>query len=346
LVLSNDVSKPHARVFGACSRDVKSLKCKRVLIAKYSHCSAAKLMKFPTPFTRRALLLFFAASLCAAALSALAQPNAALLASTTTPTTTPTTTLKIGVLPFVSTRVLMTNYQPLRVHLEAELKQAVQLVTATDFRAFHAATLAREYDVVITAPNLAPLAQEARWQPLAVFEPGVTAVLVRSKAKPPGGVAALKAKRLALANPQSLVALRGFDWLAEQGLKRGVDYTTVLLRNDDSLYMALASGDVPYAIMSLGEFRAMPEPVRALLEVETEFARLMGFVVLAAPDTSPDSASRLQGALLRLASGAEGARFTELAGVRNLRALAPRELDAIDPYLSATRAGLQAPAQQ
>jgi phosphonate transport system substrate-binding protein len=342
LVFSNDVSKPHARVFGTCSRGVKSLKCKRVLIAKYSHCSAAKLMKFPTPFTRRALLLFFAASLCAAALSALAQPNAALLASTTTPTTT----LKIGVLPFVSTRVLMTNYQPLRVHLEAELKHAVQLVTATDFRAFHAATLAREYDVVITAPNLAPLAQEARWQPLAVFEPGVTAVLVRSKAKPPGGVAALKSKRLALANPQSLVALRGFDWLAEQGLKRGVDYTTVLLRNDDSLYMALAGGDVPYAIMSLGEFRAMPEPVRAMLEVETEFARLMGFVVLAAPDTPPDSASRLQGALLRLASGAEGARFTELAGVRNLRALAPRELDAMDPYLSATRAGLQARAQQ
>ena len=254
------------------------------------------------------------------------------------------TALKLGVLPNVSTRVLFANYQPLRAHLEAALSQPVQVVTAGDFRGFHAATLAREYDVVVTAANLARIAElDKTWLPLAVFEPGILGVLVRSKANPPAGVAALKSKRLALSNPQSLVALRGFEWLAERGLKLGVDYTTVVLRNDDSLYMALGDGSIPYAIMSMGEFRAMPEAARDKLEVETEFARVVGFVVMAAPDAPnlpADRLAKLRAALHSFMATPGGASFTELTGVRAIRPLQARELASVDAYLEATRAGL------
>ena len=273
------------------------------------------------------------AVLCCAA-AALAAPAASAQTSLAAP-------IRLGVLPNVSARVLMTNYQPVRSFLEAELKGPVQVLTATDFRAFHAGTVKREYDFVVTAANLARVAEiDLRWQPMLVYEPGIPGVLVRSKSKPPAGIAALKSKRLALANPQSLVALRGFDWLAEQGLRRDVDYSTVVLRNDDSLFAALGDGEIPFALMSLGEFRAIPDPIRAGLEVETEFARVLGFVVMAAPDVPPARIESMRAALIKLMSTPEGSQFTALSGVRAIRAVLPADLATMDSFLRATRSGL------
>lgn len=235
----------------------------------------------------------------------------------------------------------MTNYQPVRTFLETELNAPVQILTATDFRAFHASTVKREYDFIVTAANLARLVElDFQWQPMLVYEPGIPGVLVRSKAKPPGGIAALRSKRLALANPQSLVALRGFEWLAQQGLRRDTDYTTVVLRNDDSLFAALGDGSIPYAMMSMGEFRAMPEAVRANLEVETEFARVLGFVVMAAPGVPADRVQNMRAALQKLMSAPQGSQFTALSGVAAIRALGPAELASMDPFVQATRSGL------
>lgn len=275
---------------------------------------------------------------CVAALLSLVAALAAPLASAQTSSAAP---LKFGVLPNVSARVLMTNYQPVRTFLETELNSPVQVLTATDFRAFHAGTVKREYDFIVTAANLARVVEiDFRWQPMLVYEPGIPGVIVRSKSKPPGGIAALKSKRLALANPQSLVALRGFDWLAAQGLRRDTDYTTVVLRNDDSLFAALGAGDIPYALMSLGEFRAIPEAIRATLEIETEFARVLGFVVMAAPDVPPAKVESMRAALLKMMSAPQGAQFTALAGVQAIRAVTPADLAPMDGYLAATRSGL------
>ena len=57
----------------------------------------------------------------------------------------------------------------------------MDVVTATDFRAFAQATRAGKYDMVVTAPNLGRMAQlDSRWLPVAQYEPGIPALLVAS----------------------------------------------------------------------------------------------------------------------------------------------------------------------
>ena len=62
-------------------------------------------------------------------------------------------------------------------------------------------------------------------------------------------------------------------------------------------------------MMSMGEFRAIPEGTRATLEIETEFARVPGFVLLHAPAQAPERAARLRTALLKMDDSAAGKSF-------------------------------------
>ena len=250
-------------------------------------------------------------------------------------------TLRVGVLPNVSARVIFAQYQPMRTFLEVEMAQPVEILTAPDFKTFQARTGGGDYDMVITAANLARLAQvDYKWVPIALYDPPIPGVLVRVKGGNLGGPSALKGKKLALANPASLVAMRGYGWLAERGLVKGVDYTPVLARNDDSLGTLLASADTPYAIMSMGEFRMIPEATRNGLEIETEFARVPGFVLMHSPALPPPRAALLRAAVLRLGSSSLGARFFELSGFRAVRPPQPMELEALDPYVAPTRAAM------
>ena len=249
--------------------------------------------------------------------------------------------LKVGVLPNVSARVIFAQYQPVRAYLEAQLQQAVEIQTAPDFKTFHARTRSGEYDVVVTAANLGRLAQlDHQWLPLAIYDPQIPGVLVRIKGASPGGPAALKGKRLALSNPQSLVAMRGYAWLSEAGLRKDLDYTPILARNDDSLGTLLSSPDTPYAIMSMGEFRSIPEGTRANLEIETEFARVPGFVVMHSPAMPAALAARVTAAFLSLGDAPQGKQFFDLSGFRAVRAPQRVELESLDPFVAATRAAL------
>lgn len=251
--------------------------------------------------------------------------------------------LKVGVLPNVSVRVILTNYKPLREYLARELKSAVEIVSAPDFAAYHARTQQGDYDIAVTAANLGRLAQlDHGHRPIAIFEPGIPALAIVLKSNPPASLHDLRGKTLALSNPQSLVALRGFAWLAEQGLQRDAHYRTVHVRNDDSLGRVLDSGEAPLAIMSAGEFRAIAPSMRDKLEVWNEFARVPGFLVIAKPTMPPAQQSRIQALLHAFIASDEGKDYGGLTGVRAIRAVADDELKSIDPFIAETRAGLRA----
>jgi phosphonate transport system substrate-binding protein len=90
-----------------------------------------------------------------------------------------TPAFEIGLLPNISARVLLAQYQPLRDFLSRELKRPVQLSTAPDWATFHQRTVALEYDLVITAAHLARLAQLERGHlPLVSYTPDIKGLVV------------------------------------------------------------------------------------------------------------------------------------------------------------------------
>ena len=252
------------------------------------------------------------------------------------------TTLSIGVLPNVSARLILGQYQPMRDFFSRELKRSVEIVTAPDFRTFSERTQRGEYHIIVTAPNLGRVAQiDSKWEPLAMYEPRIPALLVAMDSNTDSSPAQLRGKSLAMANPQSLVALAGLEWLNSQGLKNGRDFKTVLTANDDSLGAVLRSGEAPLAIMSMGEFRAKPEAVRKTLRIVTEIAKLPGFLVMANPELTAGDRQRLKSLVLAFPKTEDGARFFGLSGFANIREVGEADLKSLDPYLDQTRAGLR-----
>ena len=247
----------------------------------------------------------------------------------------------VGVLPNVSARLIISAYQPLREHLQRELGGAVEISTARDFRAFHEQTLRGDHHLIVTAPNLGRVAQlDAGWVPLAMYEPGIPAILVAMADNKDNNPAQLRGKSLALANPQSLVALVGLQWLGNKGLVGGQDFKVVLTANDDSLGTVLRSGEAPLAIMSMGEFQAKSEAMRASLRVVQEITRLPGFLVMANPSMSPAQQQRIRALMLAFPQTDEGRRFLSLAGFRGIKEVGEAELKFLDDFNAQTRKGL------
>lgn len=252
-----------------------------------------------------------------------------------------TASFGIGVLPNVSARVILTSYQPMREYFERELKRGVDIATAPDFRAFAENTRRGDYQLVVTAANLGRVAQvDSNWHPLAIYDPKIPAILVALADNANASVTQLRGKSLALANPQSLVALAGLEWLGVQGLRHGADFKTVTAANDDSLGAVLRTGEAPLAIMSMGEFRAKPEAMRNTLRIVTEIAKLPGFLVMANPGLPAAELKRLKTLILAFPQTDEGKKFFALSGFANIREVTEPELKTLDAFNDITRQGL------
>jgi phosphonate transport system substrate-binding protein len=248
---------------------------------------------------------------------------------------------QIGVVPNVSARIILTNYRPMREYLAAQLGRPVEIATATDLREFQRRTLEGAYDLVFTPANLALVAEEdGKLEVLGGFEPPIPALFVTRKDTPVASLEALRGKALALANPQSLVAMSAKATLASAGLRADADYRPIWARNEDSLAQLLSGSDTPMAAMSMGEFRILRDDIRQTLEFR-EFARVPNFIVLAGKPMAPAALAQLRAVLNGFAETELGREFQGLTGVQRIRSVPDADRAAIAPVLAETRAALR-----
>jgi len=282
-----------------------------------------------TPTPRRLLFM---------ALLAGASAPRALWAQAATP-------LEIGVLPNISARVLLAQYQPLRVYLERETKRSVQVSTAPNWATFHERTLALEYELIVTAGHMARLAQLDRgYVPLLSYAPNIKGLIAFAKSRPLKHISELRGQTLVLSNPQSLVTFRGLRWLAENGLQRERDFRVINVPTDDSVGNVVVRGDAIAAMLSSGEYRATPAPIKADFQIMTAFAEVPSFVVLASPRLPGAAVQALKRQLLAFANGAEeGKAFFANTGFTGMVEPAPGLLESMDAYVDVTRKALATP---
>lgn len=247
--------------------------------------------------------------------------------------------LEIGVLPNISARVLLAQYQAMRVYLAREMKRPVQVSTAPNWSAFQQRTLGLEYDVVVTAANMARVAQMDRgFVPLLSYAPDIQAMLVCALQRPIRTVAELRGQTLTIANPQSLVAMRGMQWLHDNGLRRDKDFQIIITPTDDSVGSVVVRGDAMAAILSGGEYLAIPESIKSRLQVVSVFAEVPGFMVMASPLLPAADAQAIKQHLLQFATRSdEGRAFFDGSGFTAMREPLVAHMESMDPFLETTR---------
>jgi phosphonate transport system substrate-binding protein len=245
----------------------------------------------------------------------------------------PLDTLTIGVLPNIPAATLMGQYESLKRYLERNNSFKVRIVVPANFKAFFDATMAGEYDVAVGAPNLQRVAQlDRNMVVLGMYEPRINAVFVAPIESTVTGGRDVSGKSVAFANPQSLVALYGQQWLRGINLEPGKDYEIKAARTDLGVGRMLLTGEAVAAIMSNGEFRAIPPDELARLKIVEVFARIPNFIWLAHPRLERERTAKLRTQLREFFAdkddGATFGRATGLTGMADVDDTILRELDA------------------
>jgi phosphonate transport system substrate-binding protein len=247
--------------------------------------------------------------------------------------------LQLGLLPIWTTRVLIKNYMPLQAHLEHELKQPVELITAPDFKTFHANTLNGEYDLIITAAHLGRLAQtEAGYIPLTRYSAPHRTLLIAAKDQPLKSIQDLRGKTLAGIDPIALAMNDTIIWLKEQGLHAGKDFTLLETPTPISAVYSVQNHQSLLAISSPQGMKQLPVNVKASIEIFASLPELPSLLWLAHPRMKAEM-PKLKAALLGFTPQTEqGAIFYESTGYMGMRETSDNDTKAMDKVAQEVKA--------
>lgn len=240
--------------------------------------------------------------------------------------------LVVGILPTLSPRMLINNYQPFRLYLEQSLKRPVEIVTATDFTSFHKSTMAGDYDLVVTAAHLGRLAQvDAGYIPMAAYQSTNRALLVASKANPLKTIGDIRGQKLATLDRFALIASQARIWLQEQGLHERQDYQLLETSSHNSAGYSVLSGESTLAIISPAGWKQMPADIRDGLQVYATLPMIPSIMWLASPRLG--DVPRLKSVLLAFTpSLPQGKQFFDVTGYQGMRETLPEEMKSLDLY--------------
>jgi phosphonate transport system substrate-binding protein len=275
---------------------------------------------------RRALMLAGAALLASGAPRARSMPGGA--------------PLELGVFPYLSPRALLATHQPIKSFVDRQLGRPVHLSTATNYESFNGRTLRGEYDLLITPPHFARLAQiEAGYVPLAAYSKPLRVVIAVGKASPVTDIRQLRGKTVVTPDRLAVVTLVAMRVLGENGLRADIDYTLRTSTSHASAAYAAANGEADAVVTELAAFqKGIPGEVRDALRVLTLVGNLPHVMYLGHPRVGADNLELLRTGLLDFARNSpEGKAFVESTGFEGLRAVTDADMKAMDPYVAELR---------
>jgi phosphonate transport system substrate-binding protein len=266
-------------------------------------------------------------------------PSAVATAAVITPLVAGGDALVIGVMPNLGASLMLGQYDNLKTYLERSTGQKVRIVVPANMKAYFEATLRGDYDLAIGGPHFARVAQvDARWVPVVMFEPRTNAQFITLLDGPMKSLRDLRGKAVVFSNPQSLVAMYGRQWLSQQNLEQGKDYDVKSARTDLGVGRMLLSGDAVAAVMSGGEFRALPADEAARLKIVEVIARIPNFVVMAHPRLGTERMARVKAKLQTfLADKDQGQAFAKATGVSGIVDADEAVLRELDAFVAPTR---------
>jgi len=241
--------------------------------------------------------------------------------------------LSFGIFPKMPARQLIETYQPLARALEKSLNRRVVIHSARDFRTFAQRTAGGEYDLLLTAPHLAWLAQkDAGYRPLLKYATPIQGLLVVRADSPHRSPESLKGRTLARADALAISALAAQVELAAHGLRAGVDYHVTEAGTHTNAAMQVIQQRAEAAALGLHTYRLLAPELRAQLRVLLESPPLSSKMFLAHPRLRDGDVQALRNAMLAFAATPEGQAFMARSGFGGFAPVDGEDLRAFQPH--------------
>lgn len=247
--------------------------------------------------------------------------------------------LKLGVVPYLSTRALLGFYQPLQKALETQLDRRVELVTAPDYTVFHQRTMAGEYDIVVTNPVFARIAQrDAMFEAVARATTNLTPVIIVSVTSPVKSLEELNGKTIAITEASATITQIGQQVLRQQEVKNP---RFVVTRSHTNSIAFLQRGEADAAISSVTAIKqATPEARNSVRVIREISSNVPPIIYLVAPGRGL-SAAALRDVLLQFAASDAGRIYIDALGHQGISPVTSREMAFLDVYVDELKTQLK-----
>ena len=176
--------------------------------------------------------------------------------------------IRVGIAPHSSARLIFEAHQDLKIFLERAFQRPVQILTAKTFSEFSKqCNEGDKYDLILTSPNLAYLAEKfAHYIPVMTYTKGLEVIILGSSQN----ILESRKKPLKVASQDhvSFITLLGEQWLEDQGYEEGKDIILhYYISASDSLAMLLLNHEVDIIMISLPNYLRMNDALKAKLPV-------------------------------------------------------------------------------
>lgn len=255
-----------------------------------------------------------------------------------------TPALRLGIMPFNSTLALFKTHQPLREHLQNDLQRPVDLFTAADYFTFLNASLAGEFDLLITGPHFGVLCLKAGYQPLVRYRAVLQPVFVVRKGGDVRRLEDLRGRRIGLSSRLSISSIGGVKWLLDNGLQMGRDYQLYERTTHGAAVAAVAVGELDAALTTHTPLRQVPDDVRAKVDILPIDVRVPHLMTLAHQRLGQPTVGRLRQSLNAFGATTAGAEFFRSTGYEGYAPISSSDIAALEPYVALTRTLLGHPA--
>jgi phosphonate transport system substrate-binding protein len=246
------------------------------------------------------------------------------------------TPLRVGVLPYLSPRTLLLEFAPLRGFLVGELRQEVDILTAPDLPRFISRTHAGDFDLVVTAPHFARLAQvQHGYLPLMAMRADFYALLLVPKNATINTVREMTGKALHLPHRLSFISLQIEDFLRARNVDPDYDLRLYNYSTDNNAILAAEKSGEGVAAAQRSVFDIMPKEITSNLRILGSTQSALSLVMLAHPRMPPQQLAAVRRALTRFPFSVQGLQFFETSHSEFVPADEPtmKQLDAYLPRL-------------
>jgi len=245
----------------------------------------------------------------------------------------------VGVVPYLSARVLITSYEPMRLYLEQVLGMPVKIYTATGFKQFFLNAQRGDYDLVISPSHFARILQkEHQFTPLVRYSNNARGMVMTALNSPLKTLQDLRGQVIAAPDKLSMATIVSITWLRENGLHSGTDFQLLEVPSFTSAILAVHKGDAMAAISAQAVLNQMTQELRESVRTIAVTGEYIPLVFLAHPRIEQKYAALLNTELLKFGNETiEGKQFLSSTGFRTIIPATTKDMNSLDHYVAETK---------
>jgi len=235
--------------------------------------------------------------------------------------------IKIGLLPYLSPDFLMTRYAPLIKHVGKELGKKPLPSTAPNFPTYVKRAAKYEYELYVTAPHFAALAEkELGYKRVARLTRELDGAMVVHADSDFQKIEQLKGKRLATPDHLAIITILGEQSLKDHGIDPSKDIIIKSAPSHNTALLEVIEKRADAAVVSAAVFESMDPTLKQKLRLIFSTDRVPHMMFLASPKMPEKEYQQLKTSVLNYTATGAGKDFFEESGYIDMEPISESDM--------------------